>query len=707
MTRGMPRLRISTRLVVPALVALTAATGIAGPATADPLPGPVFVDGQAQIVPEFADPGTWIRERLWVETEFDSDGDGRRDRMHVDVTRPGPTAHGLKVPVVYETSPYYAGTASTQRQYFWNVNTELGQQPPPRTSPPPIAHRPDRTAVSTSEVSTWVPRGFAVVHSDSPGTGLSEGCPTVGGANESLAPKAIVDWLNGRAKGYTGVVGGQRVSATGWSTGKVGMTGTSYNGTLPLAAATTGVRGLEAIIPIAPNTSYYHYYRSNGLVRNPGGWPGEDIDYLFDYISSGYPDRREYCAQHVRADLMNRYQDRLTGDYNDFWAGRDLLNAVRGVRAATLMAHAFNDWNVVPEHSVRILTALKAQGTPVQAYFHQGGHGGAPPLDMRNRWFTRYLYGVRNGVENDPRAWIVRNETGESQLTPYADYPNPAAAPVSLTLRRGGSTAGGLTSLARADSGTEQLVDAGNLACSAGTLATQVSEHRLLYVTPELSAPVHISGTTQVRIRLAASKPAANLSIALVRLPWTSGADCESSTRGSTTSIITRGWADPQNNRSLRHGDPLKPGKFVELTVPLQPDDQVVPAGSRIGLMIFSTDHEFTLHPAPGTVLTVDLARTSVELPVVGGPLAMPICAEPDVRQMVVVGGIDSGVPNRSLAGTCTVNDHILDTEEWPDHGQFVRHVTEVAGRLVAADVITAREQSALVRAGAQSKVGK
>lgn len=698
MTRRAPRI-----LTLPVLGALITATGFAGPAAADPLPQPVFVDGQAQVVPEFADQSTWIRERLWVETEFDSDGDGRRDRMHVDVTRPGPTADGLKVPVVYETSPYYAGTASTERQYFWNMNVEVGAEPPPRTSPPPITHRPDRTSVSTSEVGTWVPRGFAVVHSDSPGTGLSQGCPTVGGANESLAPKAVVDWLNGRAKGYTSAVGGEPVSATDWSTGKVGMTGTSYNGTLPLAAATTGVKGLEAIIPIAPNTSYYHYYRSNGLVRNPGGWPGEDIDYLFDYISSGYPETRDYCAQHVRVDEMNRHQDRATGDYNDFWAGRDLLNQVRGVRAATLMAHAFNDWNVVPEHSVRITEALKKQGTPVQQYFHQGGHGGAPPLDMRNRWFTRYLYGVRNGVENDPKAFIVRNETGTSELTPYADYPNPEAEPVTMNPLSGG----GLSSLARPGSGTEQFVDAGAPACNAGTLATQESENRLLYVSPELSAPVHVSGTTRVKIRLAASKPAANLSIALVKLPWTGGAGCESSTRGSTTSVITRGWADPQNSHSLRQGEPLEPGRFVELTVPLQPDDQVIPAGSRIGLMIFSTDHEFTLHPEPGTVLTVDLARTSVELPVVGGPLAMPICAEPDTRPTVVVGGIDSGVPNRSLTGTCTVNDHILDTEEWPNHGQFVRHVTEVADQLVKADVISPRDRADLVRAAARSKVGE
>ncbi len=677
-----------------------------GSASADEV-GPIFENGEAQIVPEFADPSTWIRQRLWVETEFDSDGDGKLDRMHVDVTRPAQTEDGLKVPVVYETSPYYAGTASTQSQYFWNVFHELGEAPPPRVSPPPIPHQANRTFVSNSEVNTWVPRGCAVVHSDSVGTGLSQGCPTVGGPNESLAPKAVIDWLNGRAKGYTTVDGDEEVSATGWSTGKVGMTGTSYNGTLPLAAATTGVDGLEAIIPIAPNTSYYHYYRSNGLVRNPGGWVGEDVDYLFDFISSGYPQTRQYCIDTVRVGEMNKFQDRMTGDYNEFWAGRDYLNQLEDVKAATLMAHAFNDWNVVPEHSVRILQALEAQGVPVQSYFHQGGHGGAPPLQMRNRWFTRYLYGVENGVEDDPKAWIVRNETGPSQLTPYDGYPNPAASPVELVLKPGGNNTGGLTSLALPVVGAETLVDAGNTACNAGTLATQVSEHRLLYVTPELSDDVHISGTPEVSVRLAASKPAANLSVALVRLPWTSGTGCNSSTRGSSTSIITRGWADPQNHASLTDGEPLVPGRFYDVTFDLQPDDQVIPAGNRIGLMIYSTDHEFTVHPQPGTELTVDLAGTSIRLPVVGGPLAMPVCETVDDRPTVVIGGVDSGVPNHALAGNCTINDHILDTEAWPNHGQFVAHVTDVGADLVDAGVIDHRERAAVIRAAAMSRVGR
>jgi X-Pro dipeptidyl-peptidase len=55
------------------------------------------------------------------------------------------------------------------------------------------------------------------------------------------------------------------------------------------------------------------------------------------------------------------------------------------------------------------------------------------------------------------------------------------------------------------------------------------------------------------------------------------------------------------------------------MTFDLQPDDQIIPVGKRIGLMILSSDRDFTLWPAPGTELTVDLAATRIMLPVVGG----------------------------------------------------------------------------------------
>jgi len=568
--------------------------------------GPVFSDGQAQVVAAFENPSGWIREELWVETEFDSDGDGKLDRVHVAVVRQAQTeTEGLKVPVIYESSPYFSGTAGGGLEYFWDPRQDVGAVPPPRNPAPSFDAR-TQPEISNSQVSTWVPRGFAVVHSEAPGTGLSEGCPTVGGPAEALAPKAVIDWLNGRAKGYSSIDGAGEVSAD-WSTGKVGM--------IPVAAATTGVEGLEAIIPVAPNNSYYLYYRSNGLVRHPGGWLGEDIDVLYDFINSGDPAGRAQCDATVRDGEMAAGHDRMSGDYNDFWAGRDLMNELDGIKAATLMSHAFNDWNVMPEHSVKVYEYLKTHGVPSQAYFHQGGHGGPPPLELMNRWFTRYVYGIENGVENDPRAWIVREDADPAEPTPYADYPNPGAASVTLFPTAGGVQAGGLSLEARPGQGTETLVD--NFSFSGATLArAEWTDHRLLYVSPELSENVHISGTSQITVRLASSKAAANLSVWLVSLPWLEG-------RAPRGGLITRAWADPQNHESLSESEPLDPGQFYELTFNLQPDDQVVQAGQRIGLMIFSSDREFTLWPPPGTELTVDLDGTSLQLPVVGGASAL------------------------------------------------------------------------------------
>jgi len=566
----------------------------------------------AQVVDAFADESEWIREELWVETEFDSDGNGTMDRVHVAVVRQAQTeSEGLKVPVIYGSSPYYSGTAGLA-EIFWDVKQEVGDPPPPKPKYGGFEGT-TRPGISNGYVADWLPRGFAVAHSESPGTGMSQGCPTVGGINESLAPKAVIDWLNGRAKGYTQPVGGEEVAAE-WSTGNVGMHGTSYNGTLPLAAATTGVDGLKAIIPVAPNTSYWHYYRSYGLVRHPGGYLGEDIDVLYDFIHSQKTDRRDYCNDTVRDGEMAEGRDRTTGDYNDFWAGRDYLNVTDKIEAAVLMAHAFNDWNVMPEHSVRIVEALKGQ-VPVQMYYHQGGHGGPPPLDMMNKWFTRYLYDVENGVENDPKAWIVREGDERLEPTPYADYPNPESESVRLYPTLGGQYTAELSLDVPVEQGVESLED--NVSFSGKTLAqAEYTNHRLLYVTPELTEDVHLSGTATMKVRLAANKPAVNFSVWLVSLPWTEG-------RRPQGGLITRGWFDPQNHSSMTDGEPLIPGEFVEFEFDLQPDDQVIAAGQKIGLMIMSSDRDFTLWPAPGSQLQVDLNATSIELPIVGGREAL------------------------------------------------------------------------------------
>ena len=573
---------------------------------------PIFKDGEAQIVEAFNDQSKWIRHDLWVETTFDTDGDGTLDRMHVAVTRPSQTENeGLQLPIVYESSPYYAGIANGGSELFWNVKHELGE----KVSGPfhPVVKRTGkRPIISNSQIKTWVPRGYIVVHSSSPGTGLSDGVPTVGGDNESLAPKAVIDWLNGRAKGFTSREGTEKVTAF-WSTGKVGMTGTSYNGTIPLAAATTGVKGLEAIIPIAPNTSYYHYYRSNGLVRSPGGYLGEDIDVLYDFIHSGKEENRARNNKVIRDTELANGMDRITGDYNDFWAGRDYINDMKPMKAALLMSHGFNDWNVMPEHSYRIYKKASEMGLSTQIYYHQNGHGGPPPMTMMNRWFTRYLHGIENDVEKDPKAWIVRENDNRNEPTSYLEYPNPDAKPVTFYLNGGSPGAGSLALNNSASKGTETLID--NYSFSGEVLAqADYTKHRLLYVSQTLKEDVHISGVSTITIKAASSKAAVNLSVYLVSLPWNKG-------RGTkiTDNIITRGWADLQNYKSLTNSTPLKPGKFYEMTFELQPDDQIIKKGQQIGLLIFSSDANYTLLPKPGTELTVDLKGTKITIPIVGG----------------------------------------------------------------------------------------
>lgn len=580
---------------------------------------PLFLNGEAQVVAAFDTAVQWIKEELWVETSFDSDLDGKLDRMHVFVTRQQQTeTEGLKLPVVYSSSPYYglkiwALLGLGTKKNFWNVKHELGETPK-NHGHAKLRTRTKRPFMASSMDRIWLPRGYVMVYSSSPGTGLSDGVPTIGGENESLAPKAVIDWLCGRAKGYSTRTGKDEVTAY-WSTGKVGMTGTSYDGTLCLAAATTGVAGLEAIIPVAPVASFYQYYRSNGLVRSPGGYIGEDVDVLYDLINTGDKSKRKANNRRIRDSILLKQQDRITGDFNAFWAERDYVTQIDEMHAALLMAHAFNDWNVMPEHSFRFYSAAKAKGLPTQLFYHQGGHGGDPSLRMMNRWFTRYLHGIENGVEEDVPVQIVR----ERQKTPtaYSSYPDTAMQLVPLYLHASQSNSGQLSLVLPNDQKQPQLVDDYRLKLEKLLLAKN-AKHRLLYVLPELQEDIRLSGVAKITLRLSSSKAAANLSVALVALPW----EDEKGVK-IYDNIITRGWADPQNHRSLTAGEALKKGEFYQLSFDLIPDDQVIPKGQQIGLVIFSSDNEFTLRPKPGTVLTIDEQFTTLQLPVVGGSEAL------------------------------------------------------------------------------------
>ncbi|HEX6021994.1 MAG TPA: Xaa-Pro dipeptidyl-peptidase [Solirubrobacter sp.] len=692
--------------------------GVARSAAAPAPAVPTFVNGMAQAV--FATgAANWVNHELWVELDVDTDFDGVKDRVHVDVSRPIETeTDGLKVPVIYEDSPYYAGGADVAN---WAVNHEIGTPPAQRLRAPDFNSGNTSPTISTIYETTWVPRGFAVVHSESPGSGNSTGCPNSGATIETLGATAVIDWLNGRRKGYTTKTGTTEVTAY-WHNGNTGMMGTSYNGTLPIAAASTGVEGLKAIVPISAISDWYDYYRANGAVRAPGGFQGEDLDVLTEYIYTRNDEgpHREICWPTINQVAVS--QDRATGNRSAFWDERNYMKDVAKVKAAALVAHGNNDFNVMTKHAAQFYEALKANNVPHQFYFHQGGHGGAPPDYLLNLWFTRFLWNHENGVENRPKSYVVRNEAGacpprettvvgdqsntatltvantapfdvgttltvpqtnasgtitnttrvitnipdathltlasavataagqrvadgavvslvcgNANPTPYPEWPDPATVDAVLKPNPGGLTRGALT-VGGGGSGQETLIDDAGVTPASLMNNPAGEDSRLLYVTNPLTQPVRISGTPRVSINAAfapredgtPSPLKANLTAYLVSLPGGSG----------NGTVLTRGWIDPENRNSDYVSEPLTAGTFYRLNFDLQPKDVVVAAGRRLGLMILSSDRDFTVRPAPGTKVTVDLAGTSFTLPVVGGAKSLATATGGDLEDGTVTGTV-------------------------------------------------------------------
>ncbi|MEO3863205.1 CocE/NonD family hydrolase [Acrocarpospora sp. B8E8] len=153
-----------------------------------------------------------IREHVRVQSMVDSDGDGKKDLVRADIIRPKESGSGLKVPVIMQESPYYddpgVGFEIEKKKYDANGNV---------------------TKFPMYYDNYFVPRGYAFVSVDMIGTRLSDGCPTSYGASDVLGGKAVVDWLNGRARAFDDK--GDPVKAT-WTTGRTGMIGHSYEGAL-------------------------------------------------------------------------------------------------------------------------------------------------------------------------------------------------------------------------------------------------------------------------------------------------------------------------------------------------------------------------------------------------------------------------------------------------------------------------------------------
>ncbi|MEU9403648.1 family 16 glycoside hydrolase [Streptomyces sp. NPDC048242] len=90
-----------------------------------------------------------------------------------------------------------------------------------------------------------------------------------------------------------------------------------------------------------------------------------------------------------------------------------------------------------------------------------------------------------------------------------------------------------------------------------------------------------------------------------------------------------------------------------------------------------------------------------------GGGVPAPACPEYDERLTVIVGTVDSGVPNRMTRSRCTINELIEDEKDWSSQALFLKHVDTVLDGLLADSVIDQREFNKITKAAKQSKIGK
>ncbi|RQR40522.1 Xaa-Pro dipeptidyl-peptidase [Burkholderia sp. Bp9142] len=567
---------------------------------------PVISNGQVQ--PSLS--GGTIEENAWVDTPVDSDGDGTRDRIHVRIVRPSETANGARTPVIVLASPYYAGLADSPNH---DVDVELDGTPHPAAAAGAASARimaaiPQVQMLQQLEAAaagrSWiegyfVPRGFTIVYADSLGTAGSDGCPTILTRDESVAMASVIRWLGRDASAKD--ANGKAVVAN-WSTGHVGMYGVSYDGTLPKMVASLRTRGLDAIVPIAGLSNMYGYYRSGGLVRAPEGYQGEDVDvYIKALLTNAHPER---CTHLIDEALQQ--EDRKTGDYSPFWAARDIPTA--HAVAPALVAQGLTDDNVRVDQSTSWYLAMRRQGVPTQLWLHRLKHTDPTRVPAMadawtvevNRWFTRYLIGVDNGVERDPRAVVAQ---ADGTLLKEADWAARSATPVAYFAGGDGTGTGTLLRMPNGGPLARFTDDASIPALTLANAAT--GEHRSRFETAPFTAATRLSGTATARVRLTFNGVANVTALLVDRAP------------DGTATIVTRAWTDPRNRVSDWISEPVLPGMPYDLKLTFMPRDYKLEAGHKLGLVVLSSDNEATLRPTPGTGLALDPAGTSVTVPLV------------------------------------------------------------------------------------------
>ena len=424
---------------------------------------PLFVNGMAQPIFPFTtgavkegysnEDSDIIRYCVYVETNYDTDGDGKLDLVKALVQVPRAAAKGdYKAATIYEARPYITGCTELYGYEDDLYNTgnfdikAMYNTPAARKSVGSATTEKAAAAANSADWYYWNPegkmmdyedldwydyylvRGYAVVECGGLGTKGSEGFETCGTDLEIDAFKCVIEWLHGDRVAYTDKTSNISIAAD-WSNKKVGMTGRSYAGTTQFGLATTGVAGLETIVPVAGIASWYEYTNSQGI--------STDSEPAYSDALAGYCAGRKLDADDwnkIKADYGNYLQTiydiqrDLNGNYGEtggHWNIRDYTvdttqtgpigtTGPSQINCSALIVHGLNDYNVRTKEFQLMYNAFTKAGENVKLLLHQDAHltptypagnlvfdiGDSSYDEILNRWFSHYLYGLENGAEN-------------------------------------------------------------------------------------------------------------------------------------------------------------------------------------------------------------------------------------------------------------------------------------------------------------------
>ena len=590
-----------------------------------------------------------IREVVYVESRVDTDKDGLPDLVKVSVIRP---RYDGQIPSVMTASPYHQGTNDkASDKALYKMEGELEVKPPhtieleepklnlvePHGQAEVVLEAEEKLSHINSSYTLndyFLPRGFANLYVSGVGTKDSQGLMTNGDYQQIEAYKNVIDWLNGRCRAFTDHTRKRQIKAD-WSNGKVATTGISYLGTMSNGLATTGVDGLEVIIAEAGISSWYNYYRENGLVTSPGGYPGEDFDSLAELTYSRNLLGGDYIrgneAHQADLEKVKEKLDRKTGDYNQFWHDRNYLLNAHKVQAEVVFTHGSQDWNVKPLHVYQMFHALPSHINK-HLFFHHGAHvymNNWQSIDFResmNALLSMKLLGLDSSYQLPTVIW-------QDNIAPQK--------------WQGLDNFGKQDELHTFSLGNEEKViqnqydqkDFDRYGKTYQSFNTELYQGKANQITIDLpvSQDLHLNGRVELKLRVKSSTNKGLLSAQLLELgqkkylqPYPAVLSartidngryhmlenlCELPFNPSAQRVITKGYLNLQNRTNLLTIEEIQPNEWMDFKLELQPTIYKLKEGDTLRLVLYTTDFEITIRDNTDYQLTVDLAQSTLILP--------------------------------------------------------------------------------------------